>query len=70
MGGEMEWGKNRTRRMAHLGALWVLEALLENGDDAVGVEVDDEVGAAGEDTEGGLAREDVGISSHGEDLGL
>ena len=26
MGGEMEWANNRTR-MAHLGALWVLEAL-------------------------------------------
>ena len=26
MGGEMEWTNNRTR-MAHLGALWVLEAL-------------------------------------------
>ena len=41
--------------------------MLENGDDTVGVEVNDEVGAAGEDVEGGLASEDFGISGHGED---
>ena len=45
----MEWDNNGTWRPAHLGVLWVLEALqdLKNGDDAVGIEVDDEVGAAG-----------------------
>ena len=43
---------------------------LENGHDAVGVEVDDEVGADGEDAEGSLARNDVGSSGHGGRLGL
>ena len=52
----MEWEKNCTREMAHLGALCVPEAPLGNGDNAVGVEVGDEVGAAGEDAEGGFAR--------------
>ena len=61
------WTKVQT---THLCALWILQALLEEGDDGVGLEVEDEVGAAGEDAEGGLAREDVGVFSHREHLRL
>lgn len=50
-------------------ALGVLETLLEEIYGGLDVEVEDKVGAAGEDAEGGLTGEDVGAVCHGENLG-
>lgn len=48
----------------------VLQTFLEEGENSIGVKVDDQVGTASKDAESGLAREDVGVVCHSEYLGL
>lgn len=57
-------------RRTHLDALGVLQPLLEHSHDGVGLEVDDEVDAAGEDSVRGLASEHVAGVGHAERLRL